>query len=157
MKLAVMLTFTSKHFIRNAQYTSVINPCHSRCSGLSQILPKSCSPLFGDELLYNFCSLHIRQCNIFPASCLLFASHSHICVYLICESLACCLRVTHVSILSSSRVACEWLMISSRIAHKSLTCNLWVLVTLWLSCTAINSYCNSLWNLQCMVQLNYNF
>ena len=31
MKLTVMLTFTSKHFIRNAQYTSVINLRHSQC------------------------------------------------------------------------------------------------------------------------------
>ena len=37
---------------------------------------------FSDESLYNFYSLHIHQCNILPASCLLLASHSHTRAYL---------------------------------------------------------------------------
>ena len=97
--------------------------CQSHCSGLSHILPTSCS-LFCDESLYNFYSLHIRQCNILPASHLLLASHLHTHAYLTHKLLTYCLRVAHKSLVSCSRVA-----------HESLTCNSWALVTLQLSDT----------------------
>ena len=64
---------------------------------------------FGDESLYNFCSLHICQCNILPASCLLLASHLHTQAYLTYESHACCLSVAPESLVCCIRVACKLL------------------------------------------------
>ena len=76
MKLTVKLTFTSKHFIKNTQYTSVLN----FVPFLLQWAISRFAYFFGDELFYNFYSLHIHQRNILPASRLLLASHLHTCI-----------------------------------------------------------------------------
>ena len=90
---------------------------------------------FVDESLYNFYSLHIHQCNILPASCLVLASHLHTCAYLARESLVCCSRVACKSLVSCLRVAHESIMSCSRVACESLAYNLRALVTLWLICS----------------------
>ena len=90
-------------------------------SGLSHILPKSCSPLFSDELLYNFYSLHIHQCNILSANrFLLQATRLHV----------------HIS--------------NTRVARKLLKCCLWVTgmqlaSTCYLVTEMYRIYTNSLW------------
>ena len=61
------------------------------------------------ESLYNFYSLHLHQCNILPAICLLLASHLHTHAYLIHESLAYYLRVTRESLMCCMRVTCKLL------------------------------------------------
>ena len=54
MKLTVKLTLTFKHLIRNAHYMSALHLV------VYLTFYQQLALFFGDELLYNFFSLHIR-------------------------------------------------------------------------------------------------
>ena len=78
---------------------------------------------FSIELLYNFYSVHIRQCNILSASHLILASHSitHTHTYLTRESLVCCSGVAQELLMSHSWVIQELFMSRLQVARGLLT------------------------------------
>ena len=118
MKLTVKLTFTSNHFIRNAQNMHEhIKFCAIPAVVVYLTFCQQVAHFFGEESLYNFFSLHIRQCNILSASYLLLASHLNTHIYLTHKWLMCCSKVAHESLTS-----CSWVAHRLLASHLHATC-----------------------------------